>query len=136
MRLLIDTNVILDVLMEREPFCRSAQAVLMAVAEEKAQGFITASSVTDLYYLLRKHLHSQQEAKQALMGLLAVVEVLDVTGSDCERAFELQMPDYEDALLAWCAKRHKIDRIVTRNQMHFEGSPVQTVLPDDLLRNL
>jgi len=136
MRLLIDTNVILDALMVREPWTASAQAILLAVAEERAEGCITASSVTDLHYLLRKHLRDNEKTRQVLMGLLASVNVLDVTGIDCEKAFELPMSDYEDALLATCGKRHKADYIVTRDLKHFEASPVEVIQPDELLKML
>lgn len=136
MKLLIDTNVILDVLMKREPWAESAEAVLIAVAEEKAEGYTTASTFTDLYYLLRKHLQDREKTKQALLGLLSVLDVLDVTRVDCEKAFDLSMTDYEDALLASCAKRHKIDQIVTRNEKHFDGSPVKTVTPEEFLKSL
>ena len=136
MKLLIDTNIILDALMAREPWAVSAQAVLLVVAEEKAEGCITASTFTDLYYLLRKHLRDKEKTRQALLGLLASVNVLDVNGTDCEKAFELSMNDYEDALLAWCGKRHKVDCIVTRNPKHFEGSPVKATSPVELLKKL
>ena len=136
MKLLIDTNIILDALMTREPWAVSARAVLLAVAEEKAEGCITASTFTDLYYLLRKHLRDKEKTRQALLGLLASVNVLDVNGTDCEKAFELSINDYEDALLAWCGKRHKVDCIVTRNPKHFECSPVKATSPGELLKKL
>ena len=136
MKLLIDTNIILDALMAREPWAASAQAVLLAVAEEKAAGCITASAFTDLYYLLRKHLRDEEKTRQALLGLLASVDVLDVNGTDCEKAFGLSMNGYEDALLAYCGKRHKADYIVTRNPRHFEGSPVKAISPNELLKKL
>jgi predicted nucleic acid-binding protein len=132
MKLLIDTNVILDALMEREPWAESAQALLLAIAEEKAEGFITASTVTDIYYILKKQLGDKEKVKQALLGLFASVSVLDVNGTDCEKAFELALPDYEDALLAYCGMRHKVDFIVTRNSKHFKESPVKAVTPDEM----
>ena len=136
MKLLIDTNIILDALMNRAPWAKAAQDVILAVAEEKAEGCVTASTFTDIHYLLRKHLKDKEKTKQALLGLLTVVNVLDVTGSDCERAFDLPMSDYEDALLAYCGKRHKVERIVTRNLRHYEGSPVKAAEPEEILRIL
>ena len=136
MKVLIDTNVILDALMKRTPWVRAAEAVLMAVAEEKVTGYITASTFTDLYYLLQKRLQNKDITKQTLLDLIAVVDVLDVTGTDCERAFDLPMTDYEDALLAYCAKRHRVDRIITRNVKHFAGSPIIATLPGDFLETL
>lgn len=136
MKLLIGTNIILDALMKREPWVESAAALLFAVAEQKVQGCITASTFTDIYYLLRKRIGSKEQAKQALLDLVAVLDVLDVSGTDCERAFELSMPDYEDALLAYCGKRHKVDYIVTRNLKHFKASPVKAVCPEEILKRL
>ena len=136
MKLLIDTNVILDAMMIREPWAQSAQDVILAIAGEKAEGYITASTVTDIYYLVHKHLRNKEQTKQALAGLLAVVNVLDVNGTDCEKALDLPMHDFEDALLACCGKRHKVDRIVTRNITDFKNSPVQTIEPGEVLINL
>ena len=134
MKLLIDTNIILDALMARNPWAASAQAVLLAVAEEKVEGCITASTMADLYFLLHKHLRDAQKTKDVLLGLIASVNILDVNGADCEKAFSLPMSDYEDALLAYCGKRHKTDYIVTRNPAHFKGSPVKVIEPDDILK--
>jgi predicted nucleic acid-binding protein len=136
MKALIDTNVILDALLARKPFYQAASAVLLAIAEEKCEGFITASSFTDLHYLIRRELKDNGKTREILLGLLMVVGILDVTGADCEKAFELPMPDYEDALQAHCAKRHKMDCIVTRNINHFAGSPVPAVSPDAFLKKL
>ena len=136
MKILIDTNIILDALMKREPWVESAEAILLAAAEEKAKGCVTASTFTDIYYLLRKRLADKEQTKKALLGLLAVVDVLDVTGVDCAKAFDLPMSDYEDALFAHCGKRHKVDCIVTRDIKHFDGSPVKVMQPDEFIKNL
>ena len=136
MKLLIDTNIILDALMTREPWAQAAQDIILACAEDKIEGCITASSFTDIHYILRKHLKDREQLKQKLLGLIAIVNVLDVTGTDCEKAFELPMSDYEDALLAYCAKRHKVEWIVTRDANHFEGSPVKAIAPEEILEKL
>jgi len=133
MKLLIDTNIILDAMMNREPWAQSAREVMLAVAEERAEGCITASTLTDIYYILNKHVRDSTQTKQILRDLLAVVTLLDVTGVDCERALDLPMSDFEDALLAACGKRHKVDCIVTRNVRHFDYSPVGAVTVEDAL---
>ena len=136
MKLLIDTNIILDAMMNREPWAKSAQDVILAIAEDKAEGCITASSVTDIYYLLSKHLRDKEQRKQALASLFAIVNVLDVNSADCEKALDLPMSDYEDALLASCGKRHKVDLIITRNKKHYNSSPINAVEPDEVLKSL
>ena len=136
MKLLIDTNIILDACLNREPWNETAEKIILACAEDKVTGCITASSVTDIYYIINKELRSAEQAKEAILKMLVLLDVLDVTGTDCEKAFELPMSDYEDALLAYCGKRHKAEYIVTRNPKHFEGSPVKVVTPEDLLKRL
>jgi len=136
MRLLIDTNVVLDALMNREPWSEQAHEVILAAAEEKAEGCVSASAFTDIHYILSKYLRSKDDVMTALIGLLRILTVLDVSGSDCEKAYDLPMPDYEDALLASCGKRHKVDYIVTRNKRHYKGSPVKAVEPGEILSML
>jgi predicted nucleic acid-binding protein len=135
MKALIDTNVILDAIMGRAPYHTAAEAIILLAAAEKIQACITASGITDIYYILRKHMGDGEQAKQAVRKLMAIVAVLDVTGADCEKALELSLPDYEDALKAQCAKRNKVDCIITRDKRHFEHSPVRAVMPDDFLRD-
>ena len=136
MKLLIDTNVILDALMNRMPWAKAAQDVILAAAEEKFEGCVTASTFTDIHYILSKYLKDKNETRQALLGLFTIVRVLDVTGSDCEKAFDLPMADYEDALFAYCGKRHKVDYIITRDLKHYEGSPVKAILPEEVVKQL
>lgn len=136
MNVLIDTNTILDAMLARSPFKVEAQRLFLLTAEEKMHAFITASSVTDIYYLLRKHIHSDIECKQALFKLFTLFGIVDVTADDCERALELPMADYEDALITVCAKRAKIDYIITRNVKDFIKSPVKAISPNYFLENL
>jgi len=136
MKLLIDTNIILDYLMKREPWAEAAQEIILAIAEEKIEGYITANSLTDIYYLLRKHLGKKEQAKHVLTGLIEIIKILDVNGADCEKALKLDMTDFEDALLICCGERNKVDHIVTRNLKDFEGSPISVSEPDAILKKL
>ena len=134
MKLLIDTNIFLDAMMERDPWAKAAQNLLIAAAEEKITGCISANSFSDIYYILRKHLHDKEKTKQALMQLLPSIEILDVNGADCEKAFDLPLSDYKDALLACCGKRHNVNWIVTRDTKDFKGAPVDAITPDIILK--
>ena len=130
MKVLIDTNVILDVLAKRLPFYSHAEKIFFLAAEEKIEALITASSVTDIYYLIRKHLKDSKEAKLTLLKLFTLFQIVDVTGDDCKKALELNVSDYEDALLATCARREKVEYIITRNIKDFTSSPVPAILTD------
>lgn len=133
MKVLIDTNVILDALISRAPYHTTAEKIFLLAAENGITAMITANSVTDVYYLLRKHLQNPDKAKQALQKLFSLFQILDITENDCKNALILPIADYEDALLVTCAKRNKIDSIVTRNLRDFTESPIQAVSPDDFL---
>lgn len=133
MNVLIDTNVILDVLAKRSPFYENAEKIFFLVAEEKITASITANSVTDIYYLIRKHLKSLEEAKLVLLKLFTLFQIIDVTGEDCEKALELDISDYEDALLVTCAQRSKVEYIITRNIKDFVNSPIPSISPGDFI---
>lgn len=135
MNVLIDTNVILDAMLSRSPFSEAARTLFIWAAEEKINACITASSVTDIYYLLQKHLHDKEKCRQEISKILTLFHIIEVSGTDCEKALELTMSDYEDALLATCAKRSKIEYIITRNVKDFTDSPVKAVLPDEFIQN-
>lgn len=136
MTALIDTNVVLDAMISRAPFYEPAQKLFLLAAGDRITACVTTNCVTDIYYLLRKHLRDDAQCREALLKLFTLFTVLDVTGSDCRNALELPMPDYEDALLAACAKQCKVDCVVTRNIKDFVSSPVQALTPDDFLKSI
>jgi predicted nucleic acid-binding protein len=131
-KIVIDTNVVVDLLTNRESFADAAEAVFNAATAGQIQAAITANTVTDIAYLLRKHL-DREAIRAALLGLMELVEVLEVNGGHCIGAFDLPMPDYEDALLAYCAKGWEADYITTRNTKDFIESPVPALEPVKLL---
>ena len=96
--------------------------------------YITASSATDIYYLIRKYLHDTDQARNTMSKLYELFLILDVTSGDCQEALSSRVKDYEDAVIASCANRNQMDYIVTRNIRDYEHSKVKTVLPDELLK--
>ncbi len=134
MKVLVDTNVIIDALTSREPYKEDAEQIFMLTANRIEDMYITASSATDVYYLVRKYLHSTEQAKSVMTKLYELFHILDVTASDCKEALLTEMSDYEDSVISCCAARNHIDYIVTRNIKDYEKSKVQAILPDQLLR--
>lgn len=125
MKIMCDTNVILDVLLEREPFVEDSYKLLKLCEEHKIDGFVSASSITDIFYLVRKYTHSTELAYKAVGKLLEIVKVCSVTNNDILIAFQKKAKDFEDCLVATCAKSIHCDYIVTRNKKDF-GFPVLT----------
>lgn len=104
MKVLCDTNIILDVLLERQPFVEDSYKILSLCEEHRLEGFVSASSVTDIYYLVRKYTHSTELAYQAVGKMLEIVKVCSVTNNDVLTAYQRKAKDFEDCLVATCAK--------------------------------
>lgn len=134
MKILVDTNVIIDALTGREPFREASEQIFILAANQTEDMYITASSATDIYYLIRKHLHDTDQAKKTMSKLYELFYILDVTSNDCRESLSSGVKDYEDAVIANCADRNRMDYIVTRNIRDYENSKVKALLPDELLK--
>ena len=98
MKLLIDTNIVLDVLLRRDPFCTSSTDVLKLTQGEDIQEFISASAVTDLYYIAYRQLRDKTLVKKLLKQLLQVVSVATVSEDEITTALDLPWGDFEDSV--------------------------------------
>ena len=133
MKILVDTNVIIDALTGREPYREDAEQIFIFSANQTADMYITASSATDIYYLVRKYLHNTEQAKSVMSKLYELFYILDVTAKDCKEALLSDMNDYEDAVISCCAAHNHMDYIVTRNIKDYEKSKIQAILPEVFL---
>ncbi|MBD5081542.1 MAG: PIN domain-containing protein [Ruminococcaceae bacterium] len=133
MKVMIDTNVIIDVLLERENFVEESYKVLSMCEGRHISGFVSASSVTDIYYLVRKYTHSAKLAYKAIGKLLEIVKVCDVTNNDVLTAFQKKAKDFEDCLVSVCARSNSCKYIITRNKKDFENFEVEALTPTEFL---
>ena len=133
MKIMIDTNIVLDVLLRREPFFQASYEVMKRSALEQVEGFVSATAATDIYYLLRRALKDDQAAKDGLERLLQLVGFADALGEDVHAAIASNMADFEDALVSAIAARCHMDYIVTRNARDFKDSPVKALEPREFL---
>ncbi|MCL1986561.1 MAG: PIN domain-containing protein [Firmicutes bacterium] len=130
---MIDTNVIIDVYQNRANFVAGSSKILKLSESKQIDGYITASTITDIYYILGRSLPSKTRVKTLVQSLLDVVILADVMASDVVSALNFSMDDFEDALLAQCAVRLGLDYIVTRNIKDFTNSPVAAIPPEEFL---
>lgn len=133
MKFMIDTNIILDVFLDQEPFSTASKEVLNLCENGKIQGLISASSATDIFYIVRKRLGNPDKAYEALGHVLNIVKVLTVTNEDVNTAFRKKARDFEDCLLATCAKSNRCSAIITRNKEDFKGLDIDLYSPEELL---
>ena len=136
MRALLDTCVIVDALQNREPFCKDAQSIFLMVANQQFTGYITAKSVTDIYYLTHRITHSDESSREIINKLFKLFDVLDTDGIDCKKAIPSPISDYEDAVMIETAEREEIDCIVTRNIRDYSKSSVKVLAPEAFLKEI
>ncbi len=135
MKVLIDTNVVLDVLCDRKPFTEDSADVLKLCEVKKLAGYLCALSAADLVYILRREL-DEKKVRDLMDKLTRIFTVADLKAGDLTKAAALGFSDFEDAVQCACAKRLKADFIVTRNVRDYAKSPVPAVTPTELLRSL
>jgi predicted nucleic acid-binding protein len=133
MNIVFDTNIIIDVVAKREPFVANSAAVMKMAEQKVFAAAMTANTVTDVYYILQKYLPDRNAVTKALLNIIEVLDVLEITRQRCLDAFNLPITDYEDALLAECARQWGAEYIITRNVQDFANSPVKAITPDGFL---
>ena len=136
MKLLIDTNVILDVLLRRGPFDEPAVKVLSLTRREDIQEYISASAVTDTYYIANRQMKDSSAVKDLLKRLLTVVSIAAVSEQEIQNALCLPWADFEDAVQYSVALLNKMDGIITRNPKDYQTASVRVWLPEEALEAL
>ena len=133
MRILIDTNVLIDFLLGRMPHFENADKIIKMCADQKIQGAMAAHSIPNIFYILRKNL-SEQERRTVLLNLCNILTVEGIDSVKLTAALKNSaFSDLEDCLQSECAKRVRADYIVTRNVKDFTTSEVPAVLPEKFL---
>ena len=137
MKVLLDTNIVMDALQERQPFDIEAKEIL-----KRSQGnndfscLLTANGISDIFYLYSKA-RGMKSAKAALEFLLEAFRVVSVTHDDCKIALSLDIEDFEDALVVVCAQKGEADCVVTRDDEFLKAdSPVRLISPKGFIDEL
>lgn len=135
MKILIDTNVILDVLFNREDFFQSSSAIWDICEANKAEGYISALSIPNIVYIMRKELDPQKTC-QLIERITMIFGVVELNEQDLKNAAKMYAYDYEDAIQMHQAKRINAEYIVTRNIRDFKNSEVSALTPSELLNRI
>lgn len=135
MKIWVDTNIILDVLTNRENFVEVAEKIFKLCEVKKLEGYISTLSIANIVYIMRKEL-DLKTIKKLLQTMSYIFTIVDLTSEDLIAATELSFDDYEDAIQSVCAARVKADYVVTRNIKDYKNSKVTVILPTELLESI
>lgn len=133
MRVLFDTNIVLDIINTRTPFFQDSYSALK-LAYNFYTPCVSSTTITDAVYISKKSFVDTAEQKRILSDFFSDFKICAVTKKQINQAFESSMTDFEDAVQAFCAKRYHIKYIVTRNIKDYKFSPVEAIEPVDFLQ--
>ena len=133
MNVLIDTNVILDILLQREPHYKDEAKINVLSEKGYIRSYISASAVTDIFYIAKKELKDTDTAFGLLKNLLKTIRVASVTENNIVEALNLKWGDFEDSVQYVAGKSIFAEYIITRNPQDFSKSQIKTVLPKKFL---
>lgn len=135
MRALIDTNIVLDFLLQREPFFDEADLLFQAIDSGRVVGCVTATTLTDIFYIARRHTRSIEQARQAISETLTVMVICSVNRAILEVAFASGLADFEDAVQVACAIAQGVDVIITRDA-DFSSTSIPVSSVSEVLQQL
>lgn len=132
-RVLVDTDVILDLLLGRQPFYPSASRLFVAFQEGRLEGHVSSLAFSNLFYLLRKEAGGGSEAIAVLRKLRLVTRVLTVNEKIIDLALASTFADFEDAIQYFAAAEWELEAIVTRNRRDYKSSKIAIVSAEECL---
>ena len=135
MQVLIDTNVILDVLLNRKDFVQNAVEILK-LSESDFQKFVSASAITDIYYIAYQEIRDKVAVKDLIKTTLKIVHVADVSELNILSALDSEWKDFEDSVQNAVAEAHNYDCIITRNKNDYKKSNLKVFTPEDFLKEI
>ncbi len=130
--LLLDTNVVLDVVLDRAPHASDAVRLLDAVAHGRAPGFLAGHAVTTVHYVVERE-RDRTTASLAVQDLLSLLAIVELGAAEFQRALAMGLRDFEDAVQAAACLKVGADFLVTRNARDFRGAPVATRTAGEVL---
>ena len=132
MKVLFDTNIILDVLLDREPFSDTATYLMTKVEKSEIVGYLGATTITTIYYLLQKNL-GKKIAKEKVEVLLSIFEIIPINRIILESALKVNSSDFEDAVLYKGGLHIGVEYIITRDVKGFKDSEIPVLNPIEFI---
>jgi predicted nucleic acid-binding protein len=130
---LLDTNIVLDIALERREFFEKSKELLLLINELKIPVFLTATTVTDIYYILKKS-KGHELTIAFLKGLFDFIDICGVNKESILNALNSEFHDFEDAVQSFSASEIELRTIITRNVSDFEKSKLKVLTPSAFIK--
>jgi predicted nucleic acid-binding protein len=134
-KVLLDTNIIIDVALERQPYVTNSETVLAFVEQRQIEGYISAATISDLYYIIRKQ-KGRNLTIEFLQEILIFCQIATVNQTVITMAFTTNFKDFEDAIQYSTAVVNQLDGIITRNPQDFPVVTPRIITPEQLIEEL
>ena len=134
-QVLFDSDVLLDILAQRQPFVVASAQALNTVMKKQVQGFVSGHAITNIFYILRRQIGSEA-ARKLIENLLQHIQIASVTNQVIHQALQSPIKDFEDAVTSAAAMSAGLEIIVTRNKADFVASLVPAMLPEEFFKML
>jgi len=132
MKILLDTNIVLDLLLQRKPFCDDAKTIFELIESNKISGYLCATSITTIYYLISKST-DRLKADEIIENLLQLFNIADVNKNILLKSLQNNGKDFEDSVIYTSAEYFKVDFIITRDKKGFKQSNIKVKQPKEFL---
>lgn len=133
--LFIDTDIIIDFLIDRKPFSREAAIIFTLIDQKKLKGYVSSLTFNNLFYILRK-IESQKKVISKLDSLSKLLTVLNVDNQNIRDAIDSGFPDFENSVQYYCALGcKKVEAIIARNTKDYKNSSLPVMTPVDFLKS-
>ena len=130
---LFDTNALIYWAYPQSPYHEDVNRLLYRILSEKGSAYMLSSSLNDVYYVLRRHYSSEEDARESIRDIAEVFDLVDLTGLIVFDALDSSEPDYEDGLIRSAAEALQVDAIVSYDKKAFKESEIPTVTAEEAL---
>jgi len=133
MKVLVDTNILLDVLLSRADFFCDSRLIFEFVEQKRITGCISASAITDIFYIVKKEIKNTEAIYSVIEKLTAIFSVAPVSETTIANSLALRWKDFEDAVQFMVAKENGAAYIITRNKADYESSDIPCMSPAEFV---
>jgi predicted nucleic acid-binding protein len=136
MKVLIDTNIVLDILLRREHYFEDAAKIVVLSENKIIESYVSASAITDIYYITQKAYKNKKTAIDLIKKILKILSVATITGNNIYQALDLDWNDFEDSVQYIVGENITAEYNITRNVDDFNKSRIKIVTPEQFLNIL